>query len=412
MERFYYLKSKRINDLPRTTGIYAFKNEGELLYIGKATNIKERVKNHFQQPTNRDDLFINKVSDIGFFETNSEIEALILEAELIKKHQPKFNVIWRDDKNYFYISIEGKCPIVSITHQPIEATKANKYIGPFTDGTALKKTLKLLRKVFPYYTTKHHAERICTYCHLKLCPGPNPDLKRYKQSIKNLVAVLEGKKQKVLKDLKKEMKVLSDNKAFEEAGEARDKFFALEKIISNARIFERQETAVLNWDKISKFLQTLLKTNKEIKRIEGYDVSNIQGNQATASMVVFSEGKPDKDQYRKFKIRISGKPNDTAMIRETLQRRFTHKEWQDPDLILIDGGKPQLSAALSSSKPNIPIMALAKRNNELFLKEKKNPYLLIDMPREIFNLVLQIRDEGHRFAIKYHKYLRQKELLG
>jgi len=406
MESFKFIPKSKIDDLTKTSGVYAFKSKGGLLYIGKAINIKERVKNHFFQPTHRDNLFINQVTKIGFWETNSEVEALLLEARLIKQYQPKFNVVWRDDKNYFYVAIaKTPLPKVSVVHQKADNSRL---IGPFIEGRSLKKVLQLLRKIFPYYTVDKHGPKPCLWCQLGLCPGPDPDKKQYRKNINNLISVLEGKKQKVLRDLRKDMKKYSQARDFEKAAQARDQIFSLERVISHAHIFESSRQPV-DWAKTEGILQTIIGTSQKISRIEGYDISNTQGNEATASMVVFVNGSADKSQYRKFKIKTVEGPNDTAMIKEALSRRM-HNDWPLPDLIFIDGGKGQLNAALSVIK-EIPVCALAKRNNELFIKGRKEVLLLKNLPREIYNLILQIRDESHRFAITYHKKLRQKSLL-
>jgi len=461
MERFKYISKERINKLPETVGVYAFSAKGgpaaggkdkkEILYIGKAVNIKERVKNHFQQPNYRDNLFLEKVKKIGHIKTESEIEALLLEAGLIKKLQPKFNVMWRDDKNYFWVAItKEKCPVVNITHQielKMQSSKRktttqspkHSFVGPFVDGTALKKTLRLLRKIFPYYSQKNHPEKLCLWCHLKLCPGPrlfearldspkgeaaSPNLKQYRKDIKNLFAVLKGKKQSVLKNLKREMKIASKERSFEKAARLRDQIFSLEKVIAHARIIEPSHILEDNWQKTQQILQRLLKINRNISRIEGYDISNIQGQQATGSMVVFTNGVPDKNLYRKFRIKIEGKPDDIAMIKEVLKRRLSHFEWPYPDIILADGGKGQLNAAIkvktqsakrkttaqNSKLKNIKILAIAKRHNALYIENKKKLIRLKDISREVFNLILQIRDEAHRFAISYHHKLREVDL--
>ena len=397
------LAKNNTGKLPKSPGVYFFLQGKNIFYIGKAANIQKRVKNHFQSKNLKSNIFLKKVKKIGFIKTGSEIEALLLEAELIKKHQPKFNVIWRDDKNYFYIVItKEKLPRVIITHQP---EKNINSFGPFVDGKIVKKTLRLLRKAFPYYTSKKHPKDLCPWCHLNLCPGPNPDIKKYKRDLKNLVSVLKGKKKSVLKNLEKEMKKKSKENDFEEAAKIRDQIFAIKRILEHAKIFESLKTE--DWKITQNYLKKLFKKN--ISRIEAYDVSNIQGQKATGSMVTFINGKPEKDLYRKFKIKISGKPNDTAMIKEILKRRLKHDEWKMPDLILIDGGKPQLSAAKSVIKDKILVTALAKKNNELFIK-KNNPILLKDLPKSMSDLILQLRDEAHRFAITYHKKLREIDL--
>ena len=423
MENFKLLKKEKLPELPKTTGVYCFRNNGELLYIGKAISIRERVKNHFQSPSYRDNLYIELVKQIGFIETNSEIEALLLEAKLIKQHQPKYNVLWKDDKNYFYVAITKEdFPRVFITHQTDKLKTINyklktNFVGPFIEGSALKKTLRLLRKAFPYYVAKNHPKKLCLWCHLNLCPGPSPDKKEYQKNIKKLVAILKGESRKVLKDLEKEMKEASLAEQYEKAAKIRDKVQALDRIIIHAKVFQPTEMSfnkTLSWPDVQKVFKNFLRIDKEISRIEAYDVSNIQGKEATASMVVFIDGNPAKSLYRKFKIKIDGKPNDVAMIKEALLRRLNHKEWPYPDIILIDGGKPQLNTALSALKntPLTPgVMALAKKKNELFTEGQKDPFLLKGLPRSFFNLILQLRDEAHRFAIAYHRKLRKKKLL-
>lgn len=414
VNKFKIISKNKISILPKTAGVYSFYSREKLFYIGKALNIRDRVKNHFSQPSYRDNLFINKVDKIGFFGTNSEIEALILEANLIKKYQPKYNAMWRDDKNYFYVALryaqgklnKEKLPYIFITHQKNDSE--TMYIGPFIEGTALKKVLRFLRRVFPYYTAKKHPKTKCTYCHLDLCPGPNPDLNEYKKNIKKLILILQGKRKLVLNSLGREMKQLSKENKFEEAGKTRNIIYNLQQVMSHTHVINAENPTTIPSLKI---LQKILGLEK-ISRIECYDVSNIQGKQATGSMVVFTNGLSDKSQYRKFRIKIEGEPNDIAMLKEVLQRRFLHKEWKYPDVILIDGGKAQLNAAIKTRKTkSIKIMAIAKGNNELYIEGRKNPVLLKTLPREIFNLILQLRDEAHRFAIAYHKKLRKKNLL-
>ena len=227
--------------------------------------------------------------------------------------------------------------------------------------------------------------------------------------------IIEGKKESVLRDLKKEIKLASKNLEFEKAAKIRDQIEALEKVIIHARIFEPPGEAVEV--RPQQALKKILKIKKDVTRIEAYDISNIQGKEATGSMVTFINGRANKNFYRKFKIKIAQKPNDVAMIKEVLNRRFKHPEWPYPDLILIDGGIAQLSATLKIKNQNlkiknqIKVLSLAKKENKLFIEGYKNPILLKNLPREIFNLILQLRDEAHRFAISYHKKLRYKELI-
>jgi len=417
MERFIFILKEKINDLPQKAGVYAFKSNEELLYIGKAVNIRNRVKNHFQQPSYRDDLFIGKVKKIGFIKTDSEIEALILEANLIKNHQPKFNVVWRDDKNYFYVALapnKDRVAYVFITHQPKNKFEI-KYVGPFVEGNALKKTLRFLRRVFPYYTSSKHPKIKCTYCHLGLCPGPDPDLKQYKKNIKKLTLILEGKRSAVLNSLKKEMQKLSKESKFEEAAEIRDRISNLQQVMSHARVLE-QPLEGRTLQSLPMSLAKIIGTDKPVHRIECYDVSNIQGKFATGSMAAFINGKADKNFYRKFKIKMKAEPNDIAMLKETLERRFAHPEWQYPEIILIDGGIAQLNVAIfvknqKEETKNIKVISIAKRNKDLYIGNKDRPIPLKTLPQEIYNLIINLDDEAHRFAITYHKKLRKKSLL-
>ena len=410
------------------------------------------MKNHFSQSSYRDNLFINsraaakrreermffdQAKKIGFIKTDSEIWALILEANLIKKYQPKYNVVWRDDKNYFFVGITKEdFPRIFITHQPKPIFKFKipiaEYVGPFVDGKALKETLKILRKVFPYRNCKTLPKHSCLWYQLNRCLAPclsetklGKQLERYRISIiresqrnvKNLLKILQGKKKQVLNELKKEMKKTSAAQDYEKAAKLRDKILALKNTFAHVKVFETliisEET---KWSKTQKVLQKILKIKGGLSRIEAYDISNIQGQQATGSMVTFINGSPDKNLYRKFKIKTSGKPNDIAMIKEILSRRFGHPEWPFPDLILIDGGKAQLNAAketknIKHKTKNILVIAIAKRENELFIENRIKPVLLKSLPREIFNLILQLRDEAHRFAISYHKKLREKSFI-
>ena len=230
MSKFCYLSKEKIKEIPKTPGVYAFRGGRGILYIGKATNLKVRAKNHFAQPTYRDDLFKEQVAKVGYIETDSEIEALILESQLIKKYKPRYNVLLKDDKQYFYVGFsKDKLPHLIITHQPKEKAR---YLGPFTDGKSLKTVLRYLRKAFPYYTGKHR-KLPCSYCHIGLCPGPDPIIGEYKNDIAKIKAVLSGKKPRVITTLKKEMAQFAKNLEFEKAAKARGQIIALKNIFAH-----------------------------------------------------------------------------------------------------------------------------------------------------------------------------------
>lgn len=394
---FKFFTTSKISQLPKSPGVYLFKRGKDILYIGKAANLRERVKQHRA--------LLNQVKHVAHIETGSEIAALILEAKLIKKYKPKYNVLWRDDKNYFYVALtREKLPRVFITHQPklkIDNWKLKiNYIGPFVDGKALKQTLKYLRKVFPYYSTRTHPQGRCSWCHLELCPGPNPNLKDYRQNIKNLVKVLKGEKKQVLIRLKRAMAKESRGRNFEAAARERDRFISLEKVMTHGKILD---------DAAAK------ESRSPYRRIEGYDIANIQGKFATGAMVVFSEGRPDKKYYRKFKIRCKSTPDDTAMLSEVLLRRFRHTEWPLPELILVDGGKAQLNATVliaKSFKLKAEIIALTKdkkhRGVKIYTAGKKKPTQLSKLPEAMRNLLLRVNSGAHRFAISYYRNLHRK----
>jgi excinuclease ABC subunit C len=421
MENAEYITKLQFNRLPKTTGVYLFFEKNEIIYIGKAINIKDRVKNHFMQPSYRDHLFIQKVSRISFIETGSEIEALVLEAELIKKHLPKFNVVWKDDKNYFYVAVaknQQKIPYIFITHQKND--RYTQYVGPFVEGNPLKKTLKYLRKVFPYYTSARHPKNQCTWCHLGLCPGPNPDVVEYKKNLKKLILILQGKRKTAANALKKEMANLAKHNEFEKAGKIRDKMQALEQVMQHTHVILHETLQGQTLQYIAKSdlglaLQKLIKTNKEVRKIECYDISNIQGKFATGSMVVFVNGMPDKNQYKKFRIQMKNEPNDIAMLKEVLTRRLLHPEWGYPEVMLIDGGIAQLNVAIKAKNATpttktIKIISIAKGKQELLI-ENKPKIPLKNLPQEVYNVIVALDDEAHRFAVSYHKKLRKRALL-
>ncbi|MBM3257928.1 MAG: hypothetical protein FJZ05_01800 [Candidatus Nealsonbacteria bacterium] len=390
MNKFRF--TNQFDRLPKTPGVYAFKKGEQIIYIGKAVNIEERTRNHKK--------LLKQTNKIGYIKTNSEIEALILEAKLIKKYRPKYNTAWKDDKNYFFLaSTKEKNPRIFIAHQTKEK---NNYLGPFVDGSSLKQALIILRKVFPLRTCQTLPKKPCLWHQLKLCPAPCIIKTNICQkNARNIFKILEGGKNQVLNNLKKEMKTASKNQDYEKAARLRDQINHLKRIMNNASVFKNN----------GPLLKEILKAKKPILRIEAYDVSNIQGKEATGSMITFIEGKPNKNFYRRFKIKLQTKPNDTAMIREIITRRMKHKEWPYPDLILIDGGKAQLNAAIKSKNKNIKAVSLAKKENKLFIEGRKKPIPLKSLPQETFNLILHLRDEAHRFAIAYHRKLRTKALL-
>ena len=375
--------------------------------------------------------------------TDSEIDALILESNLIKKYQPKYNVLMRDDKQYFYVGLtREKFPKIFITHRPMNhQTESSKirgnfvkrdYIGPFTDGAALKSALRMLRQIFPFCVCKTAHKRPCQQSQIKKCLGfccikPefrymisrfNSDIlcrNEYKNNISAIFSILKGRKKGVMKNLKKELQKLIKNKEYEKAETAHKKVQALEKIFKHKLVLTRDENSYIQ--KASKYLKNMLKFKKEVGRIEAYDISNMRGKDAVGSMAVFENGKTEKSEYRQFKIKTVRSANDTAMLKEIIKRRLRHSEWPAPDLMLIDGGKAQLNAVISvfQNRPQkiVPLVAAfskTKDNETLFLKHIKIKSK--NIPPSLLYLLQNIRNEAHRFGIKQHKKLRKKTLFG
>lgn len=436
-------KEKKINKdqaskIPKEPGVYFFYDKtGKVIYIGKALNLKNRVKTHFRQPNYKDNIFIKNVEKIGYIPLSSEVEALILESQLIKKNQPKFNILFRDDKKYFYVGISREdWPRIFLTHQP---QNKKDYIGPFTDGASLKQTLKTLRKIFPFRSCKNMPKKSCLWYDLERCPGPclfekeknirkmlqkqtKERQKEYKNNIKKLKEVLEGKRKKVISVFRKEMKEFSKKEKFESAVKIRDKISSLERVFSHKIIFDlvgKQEDEKNE----GKILKNALSLQKIPKRIEGYDISNIKSTEMVGAMVVFElnePGKyfPNKKEYRLFKIKTVKKQNDIACLEEIISRRLSHDNWGIPDLLYIDGGKAQFNVVIKTVQQKgdneqlktIPVISLAKRTNILYTSIfGKSSIDKLDKVAKM--TILRIRDESHRFAISYHKKLRKKSFL-
>lgn len=402
------IKVQLNNNLPHKSGVYIFKGESnEILYVGKAIDLKTRVSQYYSssQKDQKTLILVEKIKSLDTIIVESELEALILEANLIKKYLPPFNIRLIDDKNYLYIIITKEDYPKIITGRIKDLKIANKYFGPFPSSKTAKNTLKQLRKIFPWCNNPF-GEKPCFYYHLNLCPGPctgKINIKDCKKIISRFIKFMEGKKGELIKELTKEMGELSSNQKFEEADIVKKTIEGItyitqsnrtEMYLENPNFLEQENEAALE------ALKKDLNLDKLPERIEGYDISNIQGQQATGSMVVLTHGEIDKSQYRKFKIKITGKPNDVGMHKEMMRRRLNHPEWGMPDLIIVDGGIAQAKAV--SNK--IPVFGLAKRLEWLYSPSGE----VIKLSRSSLSLKLiqKLRDEAHRFAVSYHKKLR------
>ena len=538
---------EQIKALPQNPGVYLFKDEqSRIIYVGKAANLNKRVRSYLGTRGNlsaKVRQLISKINDLEFIITDSEQEALILECNLIKKYHPRYNISLRDDKTFPYIkiTINEEWPGVYITRH--FKNDGAKYFGPFTSAASVRKTLKLIKSIFPFRSCTRSInetnERPCLEYYIHRCPGPciNAVSKQeYREIINQVSLFLEGKQELVLRQLKKKMRAAAQQFKFEKAALIRDQIQATERIIEGQRIAIRlsgeqdviamaqngeqayveiflirnnklighdhfimegirdekpnqiitsfikqyyasasyvppllllqypvDEISVLTeWLKerrgknikfqvpqrgVKKRLVDIVAKNadkglllartrqvssehvisglEELKdslclpkiplRIEGYDISDIQGTLAVGSMVVLEKGLPRPGHYRLFRIKNFVGSNDYAMIQEVLRRRFNRvvgggDSWASiPDLILIDGGKGQLNAALEvmleMGIDSIPIASLAKENEEVFIPGKPDP---VDMPKSsiALNILKRTRDEAHRVAVNYHRKLR------
>ena len=546
------MKSEQLRVLPAKPGVYLFKDkEGKVIYVGKAANLNSRVRSYFGAPSNlsfKIQRLVSKIQDFEFLVTNSEQEALILECHMIKKYTPRYNVRLKDNKTFPYLKIDinEDWPGVYITRR-VQKDGA-RYFGPFASAGSVRKTLRLIKKIFPFRSCSKRIDgkdkRPCLDYYIHRCLGPcigAVGKQEYHDVINQVILFLQGKQELILRELNARMKAAAQQLQFERAALLRDQINAIGKVIEGQRIaitlqgekdviglaqnekqayvelfsirnnklisqdhfimegiqgespgqimtsFVKQyyasasyipplillqhqvdEPAVLSgWleqqrgsrvelqvpqrgakkklvdtaaenaaqglelaqakemkvETISSGLQELknrLHLPKMPRRIECYDVSNIQGALAVGSMVVLEKGWPKPAHYRRFRIKTVAGADDYAMIQETLRRRFKRSltgegTWAIiPDLVLIDGGKGQLNAALEVRQElrldSIPMVSLAKENEEVFIPGDPQPvYIAKDSPA--LHILQRARDEAHRFAISYHQKLRHKEVI-
>jgi len=444
----------KLKSLPRSSGVYFHKAfDGEIIYVGKAAVLKNRVKQYFQSTRDMDiktRALVAEIDDTDWIETESEIDALFLESEMVKRYMPRFNILLRDDKSQLFVRIDMKSewPYVSFTRNP--ADDGSEYYGPYYNGFAVKKALRYLRKVFPYYTkSPKQTDRADLDVHIGLSPRLGTTSEEYKTTLRKLIRYMQGGREALTREIEKEMKVTAKLHDFENAANLRNKLRDLRELQSRI-MFGDREFLDISKDKALSDLVDLLGLKKIPARIEGYDISHMSGTNVVASMVVFTNGVSDRANYRKFKTRIEHN-NDFYNMNETLTRRLSEKNlksWGKPDLILIDGGKGQLDAALKArdsfqgatledeelqglalQRSEIPFIGLAKReeqivihhhNSNVIINKKKleeldgytivtDEFTLINLPHSthIIKLLQRIRDESHRFAVSYHTVLKR-----
>jgi len=393
----------KIKKIPETPGIYLFYKGKELVYIGKATSLRNRVRSYLNPKTLRPiEARMEDVSDVKWKTTDSVLEAVILEANYIKEFQPKYNVKTKDDKswNFFAITKEEFPKLVAVREKNLKKENYLYTFGPYAEMKT-SQILKLLHFLFKVSRCGPNQKRPCFDYQLGNCLGVCTNeisARDYKEKvIKPLVVFLKGKKKRLITSLEKKMKEAAKKEDFEEAKRLRNQIFSLNKI---------RDFALLD----KSFLFNEKKKEKSL-RIEGYDISNLGNEAMVGSMVVFNEIRPLKNEYKKFKIKNVIGQSDVDCLKEILERRLKHAEWPMPDLILVDGGKPQVSTikkVLGNSNFKIPVVGIAKgpdrKKNEFFF-DKNN-----DFVEKNENLLIRVRDEAHRFAINYQRKLWKNKL--
>lgn len=412
----------QLNSLPNTIGIYFFKNDDVINYIGKSVNIKARVLTHLESAKldNKERLIVENSNIIETIVTESEFKALVLEAKLIRELQPKYNSIWKDDKSplYIKITIKDEFPKVIITRKEIDNDAL--FFGPFSSVRMVEKIINDIRRIIPFCTQKKIGKKACFYSKIGLCnPCPNEikniyQKKRYKKNINQVISILNGKVKKIIEGLNQQLISLIKDKKYEEAIIIRNKIFRF------ARLMHLKDDASFN---INNSENSLMELSSELKkyfpkietldRIETYDISNLGLKQAVGSMVVMKNNQMDKKEYRKFRIKQVNLRSDFERLKEVMTRRLK-QSWATPDLIIIDGGRPQIKSILQIFKINnvdIPLIGIAKNPDRVIIGVDNLPNLFLKNDSKILNMIRLMRDESHRFARKYHLFLRSKDFL-
>ena len=460
--------SKKLKELPNSAGVYFHKNsKGEIIYVGKAANLKNRVRQYFQNSRGKDpktEALVAEIAMTDWIEVETEIDALFLESEMIKRYKPQYNILLRDDKSSTYVRIgfRDKIPHVSFTKNPLDDFA--EYFGPFYNSNAVKKSVRLLRRVFPYYLSEKMPARNSLDFQIGLTPGlenfePNsPEYQQkmteYKRNLRQLSRYLKGERKMLQLEIEKEMLDFANEQNFEMAAKKRNQLRDLSEL-GRQVIFSNEEFLDISKDHALVKLAEILSLEIPPRRIEAFDISHTGGENNAASMVVFTNGLSDKREYRKFKMTTGGN-DDFLHMKEVLIRRFSkrNEKWGWPDLVLIDGGKGQLSTMREVLPRDILAIGIAKRDEEIifdtqnpnlktswldknfekndrdFSVRREGDFLILNLHllqshshgharnllgesnsefSDLTKLFQRIRDEAHRFAINYHSNLRTKK---
>ena len=396
--------------------MYLFKDiSAKIIYIGKAKSLKKRVQSYFSRALDaKTQVLVSKIADLEYRLTGSEAQATLLEASLIRANLPQYNIDLRDDKSFPWIRISAEdFPTVSVYRRKGRRKDPGaQYFGPYTNVTLLRQAFKQIRRIFGFRSCKKMPKKACLYYRLKLCPAPciqKISRAQYKEIIKEITLFLDSKYEELVGGLSQRMQDLAREQKYEQAADLRDQISALSAFAQspNVRpgINELQD------------LQKLLNLKRLPQRIEAFDISNIFGQEATGSMVSFYRGFPDKDNYRRFRIKTVEGIDDYKMLAEVIRRRYTRLAEESlslPDLVLIDGGKSHLSVAQQEIKGlglGLALVSIAKEKENIYSLNNAKP-IKLHSDRPALNLIRRIRDEAHRFAVSYHHILRRKKIIG
>lgn len=448
----------KLADLPMKPGVYMYRSEtGEIIYIGKAARLRNRVRQYFQASRLRDaktDALVAEISELDWIETDSEIDALFLESEMVKRYLPRYNVLLRDDKAETFVRVDMQSPWPTVTLTRSPGDDGAEYVGPFYNSYSVRKALRYLRRAFPYFTrlpkdTDSRLER-----QIGLVPSRDGPLamKAYKKDLRQLIRYIKGERKALVKQLEADMKRAADSQQFEEAARLRNQLRYMSDLQQRV-MFGDSEYLDISKDIALTDLAKLLGIGEELRRIECVDISHHSGSGTVAALVVFVNGVSSRSDYRKF--RLSDRNDDYANMADTLMRRFSVnnlQKWPLPQLLIVDGGKGQLSAALAAAKQagvELPIIGLTKDREEIIVASaelsdlvnqaakaghlvvtKTGDYIAINLNpggrkssgharnirsngqpslySEVTKLLQRIRDEAHRFAINYHHTVQAK----
>jgi excinuclease ABC subunit C len=425
---------EKVKQFPAKPGVYLMKDgQGRVLYVGKAKNLRNRTGHYFTKAAREDartaDL-VKLISDVDYVEAESEVDALLLEARLVKDIQPRFNVELKDDKSFPYLQIRMRedFPRVEFTRTP--RRHGVKLYGPFTSAKGLRAAIQVLQRIFQFRTCSLDIKsddprwrwfRPCILHSIHQCTAPcnfRVTKEDYRKQIRGLRLVLEGKKDKLLAEMEQEMTQASADKLYEKAARLRDEIKALKNLGLRGDVDRNVQPEVFQIEpkKGLHGLRKILGLRKTPRTIEGVDIAHIGGDEMVASLVSFIDGLPFKPGYRRYRIKTVAGVDDFASIREVVSRRFTRLDREEevfPDILLIDGGKGQLNAALEvfamlGREPPC-LISLAKREEEVYRADASEP-LRLSRHAASLRLLQYVRDEAHRFAQHYHHLLRRKKL--